>query len=520
MAGNKDAQDYKEYQDYLEYQKYASSPAYNAKTPSIGEQAVGYAKKAGMGLLKGAETVAEYADRYTGAPVRSAVGSLQDDLDLSKAAGAYKKQFGRPTEYAPTGKDLAEKAGVPGTSLSEKLPGLYSETGEGLPLKKGGLLDPTLSGTVGVAIGAATDPINYIPLEAAFKAVGTGVQKAAPRVVETLSGVPAQKTANYIEDIKGVNKKIAEHSGDIGSASDATKRSINQQILTGKGKLNTTISEELKSLPTERTISNAPIIERLQAERAKLRPETNPSALKEIDEHISVIKSLGDDLGNMNAKDLFDAKQYLQKVGQSAYKKDGQIFVSAAESAKAAKAGGAVSRKVLNSIAPKIKEANNQLSLLHDFEDNLIKNLIKEHGSERDLIIAGSNKASRQRKSLELLDKVLGSDTVKQAKDLSAFSAYAKPGLVPLSNGTTSTTRTISGLAGGLLLGGGKIDPALMIPAAAATSPIVHKGLLNAAIPASNALKNNAADLEKAIIAARLGAAGGSAISKQVREQK
>lgn len=483
--------------------------------PSLVDQATDLAKSAGRGLLNKAAEAGDYIDRYAGSPVRAAVGSLQASPSLPKAAEAYKNQFGQPTEFAPTPKQLAQTAGVPNTALSEKIPSLYSETGEGWKLKKGGALDPTASGVAGFGLGMATDPTNYIPFDAALSAAGSGIQKAAPKIVETLSGIPSQKTRNYIEDIKGINKKIAENSADIGSASDATKRTINQQITTGKSKLNSAISEELKTLPTEKTISNAPIIQKLESEKAKIRPETNPSAIKEIDKHIDTIKSLADDAGNMNAKDLFDAKQYLQKVGKNAYGEGGQIFLAAPESARAAKGAAAVSRKALNEIAPKIKEANNQLALLHDFEDGLVKNLIKEGGSERDLVIAGSNPSSRQRKSLELLDKILGTDSVKQAKDLSAFSAYASPGLLPMSgHGTTSTSRSLIGAGAGLLAGGGHLNPAFMIPAAAATSPLAAKGLLNVTIPASNFLKDNASLLNRGLIGVRAGGKANSVIGQ------
>lgn len=472
-------------------------------------------RKAGRGLLgsalNGVGKAAEFLESHSNAPIRSAVSSLQDDLNVPKAWSAFKNQWGAPSEQAPTNKQIAEKMGFPDTPLSKGIPSIYSDTGEDWKLKKGGPLDLTASGTAGFLWGLGTDPTNIIPYEKIYKGVGTlakqaspyvgGLikggskipeaifQKTAPKITEALTGVPSQKTLNYIEDVKGINQKIAEHSADIGSASDATKRTINQQIATGKNKLNSVISEELKTLPIEKNVSSAPIIEKLEAEKAKIRPETNPSAIKEIDKHIDTIKSLADETGNMNPKDLFDAKQYLQKVGKSAYGESGQIFLAAPESARAAKAAGSVARKSLNSVAPNIKEANNQLALLHDFEDNLVKNLLKEGGSERDLVIAGSNSASRQRKSLELLDKILGTDSVKQAKDLSAFSAYANPGLLPMSgHGTTSTSRSLLGLGGGLLAGHGHLNPAIMLPAAAATSPLAAKGLLNVASPVTKSI--------------------------------
>lgn len=81
----------------------------------------------------------------------------------------------------PGSAELMEKAGVPNVALSEVLPQMYSETGEGLALEKGGIFDPTARGVAGLASDIALDPTTYLaaPLKAAQLAkAGTAAGKA------------------------------------------------------------------------------------------------------------------------------------------------------------------------------------------------------------------------------------------------------------------------------------------------------------------------------------------------------
>lgn len=119
------------------------------------------AKSAGMGLIdlisrpnyavagasqelftdKGGGPVA--ALERAGTELFSGIGGLK----------GQKKGFGQVMEEAGVGT---------GGSLSDLAPFIYSDTGEGLPLKKGGILDPTLRGAGGLALDIATDPLTYV----------------------------------------------------------------------------------------------------------------------------------------------------------------------------------------------------------------------------------------------------------------------------------------------------------------------------------------------------------------------
>lgn len=58
--------------------------------------------------------------------------------------------------------DVLEKLGMKRGALSSLMPWLYSETGAGLKFKKGGFADPTLRGTMGLALDILADPTTYL----------------------------------------------------------------------------------------------------------------------------------------------------------------------------------------------------------------------------------------------------------------------------------------------------------------------------------------------------------------------
>ncbi len=76
--------------------------------------------------------------------------------------------------------EVLKTAGVPkGGQLSDVIPGIFSETGEGLPFKKEGLFDPTVRGTAGFAADVILDPTNLI---------GAGAVRAGAKGVATVAG--------------------------------------------------------------------------------------------------------------------------------------------------------------------------------------------------------------------------------------------------------------------------------------------------------------------------------------------
>jgi hypothetical protein len=114
----------------------------------------------------------------------------------------------------PSGAKLLEtKFGMgPGSSLSDYLPSMYSETGKGLALQKGGLFDPTARGFYGAAIDAFTDPFTLFGLGNAGK-ISKAVETAGQVLPKT--GAYIYKNAPTIRALDSaavkLNKRIAEN---------------------------------------------------------------------------------------------------------------------------------------------------------------------------------------------------------------------------------------------------------------------------------------------------------------------
>lgn len=126
----------------------------------------GLLAKLGGAAMEGLGTVGEYYDRYTGAPVRRGMLSLQAGRSIPEAAEAAYEQFGEPTKYAPTGKELFEIAGASKKPLSEYIPSAFSEKGsidilnpEKSTFRKGGLLDASPAGVLGLGFEMGADPL-------------------------------------------------------------------------------------------------------------------------------------------------------------------------------------------------------------------------------------------------------------------------------------------------------------------------------------------------------------------------
>jgi len=119
---------------------------------------------------KALETAGKVLD-YPGGLVRTGLAGASDVVagtDVFKP-GDWGRAF---RGQAPTGSEILERAGMEeGAKLSDVLP-IYSETGEGLALQKGGWADPSARGVAGFVAEQAVDPLNWITLGGASAAKG------------------------------------------------------------------------------------------------------------------------------------------------------------------------------------------------------------------------------------------------------------------------------------------------------------------------------------------------------------
>lgn len=115
---------------------------------------------------------------FAGGAVRGGIAGAIEPLIGKDIVSAEEVKSGT----VPGASDIMARAGVPeGYSLSDILPQIYTQDGDGLALQKGGMFDPTARGAVGLAADIVTDPTTYLaaPLKAAQLAkAGTSMGKA------------------------------------------------------------------------------------------------------------------------------------------------------------------------------------------------------------------------------------------------------------------------------------------------------------------------------------------------------
>lgn len=138
-------------------------------------------RKAGAKGLEYVGKVGRAVDSVTGAPVRQAVGALQEGAGLGDALSAAKAQFAEDPSKAPSGKDLASRAGL---STDDSI-----NTGIVLNPWTQDKLHVSPAGLAGAGLEAVTDPTTYIPGRVVAKGVQMGVkgmEHVAPPVARAL----------------------------------------------------------------------------------------------------------------------------------------------------------------------------------------------------------------------------------------------------------------------------------------------------------------------------------------------
>lgn len=152
----------------------------------------------GTKILKGVGAAAELYDSYTGAPLRAGVGALLDDDEDSGFFTSAYRQFGAPTDNAPTGEELVKKLGVEEKPLIEE-DGFISEIGKKLREGSTGRLN-----ILGKAIGAAQDNISNTDV------AGLGAEMALDPLALLSGGMKATaKVANAIPMSRNMIKTAA-----------------------------------------------------------------------------------------------------------------------------------------------------------------------------------------------------------------------------------------------------------------------------------------------------------------------
>ncbi len=216
------------------------------RAASAVEGAGGYIMDSKVG--KGLAWVGDKLERYVDAPFRAGIGNLQQhDGNLIDAGLLAMNQFGESElPSTPSARKIMARAGVSEKSASEAFPGAFSESGEGIKLKKGGILDVTPAGIAGGAIqpsmwaipgeqiiGAATKGAGAVakgaakvasPLAETVARLNKGAQSGLFKAGEVLTGgnLNAAKASKAASNLSGYNL-LFPGSENFGALSKAGK---------------------------------------------------------------------------------------------------------------------------------------------------------------------------------------------------------------------------------------------------------------------------------------------------------
>jgi hypothetical protein len=177
---------------------------YFREAAELGDTAIGKVME-GVGKVSGA------IDRVTGAPVRAAIGAAQNDKPV---AAAFLNQFLKPAETAPSGKDLASKAGL-STEETIRTPFRSFDNTS---------IKASPAGIAGGVVEAVTDPTMYIPGRIVGKGLQVGAkaaETAAPgfsKIMSTFAKERAVKAATG--ENAGAIRKLAKVKGKGGGDVD------------------------------------------------------------------------------------------------------------------------------------------------------------------------------------------------------------------------------------------------------------------------------------------------------------
>jgi len=208
----------------LELQKEQEAAPYEEGL--IGSAVEGAESLLGAGLEKVGRILSpldEFASKYVSNPLKASYGAYQTGQGAGQQFKALVEQFGKarlPTT-PESWKEIAQKGGIPKTSLSEVAPELFSKSGqEWLKLRKGGMLDVSPAGVVGGVTEIGLSPTSYLPYGAALK----GSAKAASGSVKLVGKGTLKTIEKMAEGASKFTPKESKLAGQLNKISEVAQK--------------------------------------------------------------------------------------------------------------------------------------------------------------------------------------------------------------------------------------------------------------------------------------------------------
>lgn len=314
------------------------------------------------------------------------------------------------------------------------------------------------------------------------KALGL-IGKGGAKVGEALTGVSEKEIQTYAKNANKIKSLAKSSDSNVAEAADQIRNKFSNSIDQTRKSMNEQISNSLST--SNKTIKSDNILKAFDDYKSKIDPDLYPESISEINDLISKVKKISDKSGNISINRANSLKKYLQDEASAAYRYPGQGKIGT-ETANAAKKAASEARILINEAVPEIASANKKLSELHDIEDVLNLNLIREGKPEAGLLAAGSGGNLRNAKNLKDLGLLTGTDFLGEAENLAAMRTFGSPKLMVSDvTGKGAARAGIAALAGYAI---GNVPGAAL--ATAMTSPAALKAAIDAGRISAKVLKD------------------------------
>ncbi len=287
---------------------------------------------------------------------------------------------------------------------------------------------------------ALAGPLKAIPTGAAAEMggqlIGAGVSKVGPRVLSALTGAPEQDVNTLLAKPDKILSSVKETGGQVSNNIDQVRREATESLKNYKQGVNKQIGDILEKSPSGKSVDATSILDSLRGERAKLDPDLEPEGVAEINDIIDrVSKKLGDDGKSISVQDANNLRGYLGKLSKGVQPKPGGervLFQPQDPGARAAKAGSAAARGLLEESAPQVTDELSKLRELRELSRNS-PGLLREGANDAGFLRAGRGADQRHIDTLNKIDELTGGNALEQAQELSATKTFGDAKLNPLS---------------------------------------------------------------------------------------
>lgn len=470
-----DKKDYEEYQQYLEYLKSKGVQTPITQVPSD----LNLVEKGLVAAEPILTPVGKILDVATGgAPIRAGVAKILEAQTGKEVAPEKKLLAGEAPGFA----EMWASQGVPsGPSLSELIPGAFSETGEGLSLKKGGMFDVTPRGVAGGLVDIATGSL-VAPLVAAAKgtqAVGK-LSKMLPSmpskysIMGTLSGVPSEAIETYAKNKKLINTLDQATAEELAQNASQQARSA---IMSTRQKAGEALGEAISQagnkpvniVDFKKTLEEAATAPK-EALKNKAAQETYADLKGKIDQLFTFTETTPEGKlvstpipDQLTAQQLFDMKQQLKEMGDlyggrsgllsSLAKKDAPL-VSKKFEGDLMSATKKIDQMIDEATAGASKEARQRYAELSRSADQADRYFSTPEKTVQTLSNISTPAKASARRIINKADQLFGTDLEQTGKVLESAKYFNQPSMEALSGkGVTSTSRTLGGSALGGYIG-------------------------------------------------------------------